>query len=235
MAIADDITDEVQSVLDQAWNERDGYVVPTVESVALKGGAVNLRATMLYADLADSTSLAIWNRKVAAKVFKCFLSACSRLIRHRGGEIRSFDGDRVMGVFVGTEKNTDAARCALNINWAVSQVLLPKFKAHYQAFQDGSRTIKHCVGIDTSDVLVVRAGVPIHNDLVWVGRSPNIAAKLCTLREDPYNSWITADVFDDMANSVRQSSGTDMWEQRNWAALAIADKTVYRSKYYWAP
>jgi hypothetical protein len=47
--------------------------------------------------------------RIAAKVFKCFLTCCSKLIRAGDRKIRSFDGDRVMGIFLGKHKNTLAA------------------------------------------------------------------------------------------------------------------------------
>lgn len=104
MALAEDLEDEVDDILSQAWDIREGNVVPETESVALAGGAVKLDATMLYADLADSTKIAMYDRRVAARLFKSFLTCCSRIIRLRDGYIRSFDGDRVMGVFVGNSK-----------------------------------------------------------------------------------------------------------------------------------
>src|SRR6266436_5846713 len=130
MALKDDLTSDVNNVLRQAWNARDGQVVPKTEGVLLAGGAVKLNATILYADLADSTSLAMnYDRGVAAKVFKSFLLCSSKIIRSSGGEIRSFDGDRVMGIFVGDYKNTSAAKCALKINYAFQYILKPKLEA----------------------------------------------------------------------------------------------------------
>lgn len=128
MALSDDLRKEVDGVINQAWDVRDGEVVPTTDKVALAGGGVKLEATMLYADLADSTEIAMWDRRVAAKLFKAFLACASRLIRAQGGELRSFDGDRVMGVFLGNSKNTSAAKCALQINWAFINLIKPKFE-----------------------------------------------------------------------------------------------------------
>ena len=65
MTIKDDIISDISGVITQPWNIRDGQVVPNTEDVALAGGGVKLQATMLYADLADSTALAMWNRQVA--------------------------------------------------------------------------------------------------------------------------------------------------------------------------
>src|SRR6266436_5901784 len=98
MALKEDLISDISAILSQKWDSRDGQVVPTTESVALACGGVKLTATMLYADLIDSTALVLFNPQTAARVYKCFLSACSRIIRANGGDIRSFDGDRVMGV-----------------------------------------------------------------------------------------------------------------------------------------
>ena len=108
MALTDDLDLEINGILAQPWSVRDGSVVPETDSVLLAGVAVKLDATMLYADLVDSTALAIYDRRVAARVFRSFLSCCSRVIRERDGYVRSFDGDRVMAVFVGDFKNTSA-------------------------------------------------------------------------------------------------------------------------------
>jgi class 3 adenylate cyclase len=107
MGIAEDVEKDVDDILDQTWNIRDGEVVPETSDVALAGGGVRLTATMLYSDLADSTELAMnFDKRTAARVFKCFMAATSRIVRDQGGEIRSFDGDRVMAVFIGDSKNS---------------------------------------------------------------------------------------------------------------------------------
>lgn len=89
MGVLDDIESDIDGVLVDPWDVRDGQVVPTSEKVALSGGGVKLFATFLYADLAESTALAMWDKKVAAKVCKAFLAVSSRSIRESGGETRS--------------------------------------------------------------------------------------------------------------------------------------------------
>jgi len=233
MALLDDLINDVSSVLSSNWNIRDGQVVPFSEHVRLVGGAVRLEATMLYADLADSTELAMkFDRRVAAKVFKTFLTCSSRIIRARGGEIRSFDGDRVMGIFLGPVKNTSAAKSALNINYAFTEIIKPRLEAKYPQLET-DYVLAHCVGIDTSEVLAVRGGVINNNDLVWVGRAPNVAAKLSGLREPPYHSFITAAVYNKLQENLKVSpQGDYMWEQRSWNAVDGVSR-VYRSSWWW--
>jgi len=236
MALKDELASEVNRVLQQPWNSRDGQVVPKTEDVLLAGGAVKLAATILYADLADSTALAKdYDRGTSAKVFKGFLMCSSKIIRSQGGEIRSFDGDRVMGVFVGNAKNSSAAKCALKINYAFLKILKPKLEAQFPALITGPYKLAHCVGVDTSEVLVVRSGIRDNNDLVWVGRAPNWAAKLSGIRDAPYFSFITEDVFK-MLNDEAKLGGNPkqaMWQAATWKFLPGA--SLYRSSWTWEP
>lgn len=237
MALADQLSTDVDDILRKEWNIRDGQVVPKTEDVALSGGAVRLKAALLYADLADSTALAMdYDKRVAAKVFKSFLSCSSKIIRDNGGEIRSFDGDRVMGVFVGNRMNSNAAICSLKINWAFINIIKPKLEAKYSSLKDGDYKLAHCVGVDSGEVLAVRGGVRQYNDLVWIGRAPNIAAKLSGTRNSPYHSYITDSVFNMLADDAKTSSnGKAMWEKRANSTHVKGVSTIYRSEWSWKP
>lgn len=236
MALRDDLSNDVSAILSKEWNVRKGLVVPITNDVALTGQAVRLRAAMLYADLADSTELATrYDWRVAARVFKCFLRCCSRLIRARGGNIRSFDGDRVMGIFLGNEKNTLAAQCALQINYAFTEVIKPKLEAKYPRIRSGPYELAHCVGVDTGEVIAVRGGVVNNNDLVWVGRAPNVAAKLSALRQSPYHSFITPAVYIGMSDCARYSpDGRLMWSKWSWDEVE-GIKEIYGSTWWMLP
>lgn len=233
MTVRLELGGRVDEVLAQGWSVRDGRVVPRTDNLALAGGAVELSATLLYSDLADSTALAMWDRRVTARVCKAYLACATHLIRAEGGEPRSFDGDRVMGVFLGDAKNTSAVRCALKINWMFRHILKPKFEARYEAFRNGTHILKQCTGIDTGDVFVVRTGIRAHNDLIWVGRAPNVAAKLSSIRDTPYHSFITGTVFDQMADLVKVTNGVSMWEERTWTSGPVP--RVFRSSWEWQP
>lgn len=234
MGLKSDLEAAVDAIVSQPWSVRDGSVVPSTTDVALAGGAVRLTATMLYADLADSTVLAAtFDRRVAAKVYKCFLSCASRIIKSEGGHIRSFDGDRVMAVFLGSTQNTSAARCALKIKWAMDHIVRPKLEKQYPSLKDGSYKINHAVGVDISEVLVVRGGVRNDNDLLWIGRAPNIAAKLCGIRGH-YRSFITADVYNKLADTAKfDDNGNNMWTMQDWSGPGGVSK-IYKSSHHWS-
>jgi adenylate cyclase len=213
MALADTLSTDIDTIFTTPWNIRAGRVVPKTEDVALAGGAVKLDAVVLYADLADSTALAQkLPRTTAAKIVRAYLSSMTRVATAQGGSIRSFDGDRVMSVFVGDSKNSDAAQCALKMNYVVTQLLRPKAEAQFASIKKNKITLSHCVGAHASEVLVVRGGVWGNNDLVFVGSAPNIAAKLSDIRNGNWRSYITWKVHKYLNKKAESSSdGRNMW------------------------
>lgn len=235
MAKKDELAGDVQTIINTLWNKRSGQKVPSTSEVALAGGAVELDATFLYADLANSSKMAKeLDRRVAAKIVKSFLMTSAKIIKFRGGTIVSFDGDRILGVFYGSSKNSSAARCALNINYAVTKIIRPKFEAKYDSVKDASFKIRHGVGVDTGTVLAVRGGARGENDLIWIGRAANLAAKLSDLRESPNHSFITASVYNNMNDNSKYADGKNMWEKRSWNFLGD-NLNIYRSSWHWAP
>jgi class 3 adenylate cyclase len=93
--------------------------------------------------------------------------------------------------------------------------------------------VQQAVGVDTGSLFLARTGIRGANDLVWVGRAANHAAKLCSLRSGSYASWITKTVYDSMNSSAKNSSdGCPIWEEAVWNAME--GMTVYRSSWTWA-
>jgi class 3 adenylate cyclase len=235
MALIDDLKSETDAIVRGVWSRRDGEVVPDSRDVGLGNECVDLVATFLYADLADSTELAIQDKTIASEVVKTYLMGTTRIIRALGGEIRSFDGDRVMGIFFRGAKNTAAAKAALQINYFFTQILEPAFTGYYHTH---SLSLSQTVGVDTSKVMVVRSGIRSNNDLVWIGRAPNIAAKLSAIRESWYSSYISETVFNAMRDDSKYGGDPkeSMWERTTWAAgEPYGVGIVYRSSWWWEP
>ncbi len=238
MGLKDDISNQVSQTIQQSWDIRDGRSVPSNDEIALSGGGVRLQeATVLYVDLAQSSKLATdFQQKTAGKVIRIFLSSMCRLITESGGTITSFDGDRVMGIFLGDNKNTNAATCALKMNYVMSKIIQPAISSYFTSVREAGFNISHSVGIDKSAILAVRAGQRGSNDLVWVGRAPNLAAKLCEIREEYYRSYISEDVFL-MLNESAKYGGSQkslMWDKRNYQFLG-ENITIYSSSWCWEP
>lgn len=229
MSLADDLKKEVFQIFKDKWETRDGTVVPDTDNIKLGNEAVKLKATILYADLVESTKLVDEKKHhFAAEVYKAFLTCSCRVIRYHGGEITAFDGDRVMAVFIGDYKNTSSMKAALQINSTVINIVNPKLK---EVYPDETFIVKHAVGIDSSDIWVARTGIRRFNDLVWVGRSANYAAKLCSLREDGYASWVSETVYNSADKPAKFSTEKQepMWEKRLWTKYNIS---VYRSSWW---
>lgn len=236
MALSDDIDSATTTIFNATWNTRDGRSVPTTEDVILSNGAVKLDAVVLYADLFHSTELArTFSRSMAAKIVRAYLSSMTRLVRHLDGHVRSFDGDRVMGIFIGDSKNSNAAECALKMNYVVTKILRPRAEEKFPSLVEKGFTIAHCVGIANSHVFVVRGGVRDANDLVFVGSAPNIAAKLSEIRNSPWHSYMTWSVYKKLNDKAKLGdSGKDMWTAVR-CTLGKDEWDCYKSNWTWTP
>ena len=103
------IQQSVQDIVYADWNITNGTIVPKTEDIVLKNGGRLVDATYLYADLAGSSKLAkTVYKEVTATVIRAYINTASRILRNYEGEIRSFDGDRVMAIFMGGDKETRA-------------------------------------------------------------------------------------------------------------------------------
>ncbi|MEQ1844256.1 MAG: adenylate/guanylate cyclase domain-containing protein [Nitrospira sp.] len=227
--ISEDILKEIRAIFGKKWSTREGRQVPEAENISLGNEAVTLSGTVLYADMADSTGLVNGFRPwFAAEVYKAYLLGACRVIRHQGGDITAFDGDRVMAVFLGESKNTAAVKAALQINYLIAKTN----EMLRAAYPTTVYTLRQSVGIDTSNLFVARTGIRNANDLVWVGRAANYAAKLSALGEEGYPTYITDDVFTRL-NEQTKFGGQDkkpMWEKRTWTERQM---TVHRSSWWW--
>lgn len=229
MSLKEELEEEVAAFFESSWDERDGNVIPGDDSLGLGNGAIKLNATVLYADMADSTKLvdnnAAWR---AAEIYKAFLHCAAKIVRSEGGEITAYDGDRIMAVYIGNSKNTSAVRTAMKINYAVQNIVDPANKAKYEST---SVNATHVVGVDTSDLYVAKTGVRGANDLVWVGRAANYAAKLSALPATR-RTYITKEVYDAMNKEVKISTNDEqMWKTFRWNTFD--DRIIYGSTWWW--
>jgi class 3 adenylate cyclase len=229
MGLKDNLKAEVEATFSSGWEVQSTASVPAPEDLRLNANhAKDLEAaTVLYADLDGSTNMVDnFDWRFSAEVYKTYLRCAAQVIKSENGVITSYDGDRVMAIFTGNSKNTSAVRCALKINYAVCEIIRPALKAQYP---NSNFILKHVVGVDTSRMRTARIGVRVDNDLVWIGRAANYAAKLTTLSDKA--TWITKSVYDQMREEVKFSKGKNMWEKRIWKTMN--NMPVYCSTYWW--
>lgn len=233
MGLADDLSNEVRTIIGKRWTIEDGRKIPETDDIGLGNEGTRLELVALYADIANSTGL-VRNYKdwFVAEITKAFLVCCVRIIRYHNGVISSFDGDRVMGVFYGNSKNSSAAKAALQINYAVTKIIVPRIRESYS--NQASFELGHCTGVDRSSILVTRSGIRNNNDLVWIGRAANYAAILSEQR-DGYSSYITEDVYSMLNEKSKYgSSGADMWTKQT-ITIAGRSEVCYGSTWWWKP
>ncbi|OZG29802.1 adenylate cyclase [Williamsia sp. 1138] len=231
------IETSVRDIMTATWDITEGRVVPKTDDIVMRNGGRKIDATYAYADLADSSTIAQYlDKEVAAKIIRAFVNSATRILRHYGGEIRSFDGDRVMAIFIGERKNWNAVRSALAIHSAVVDVIRPAIENNW----DWSNTSKqlyrigHRVGIDTGESLVVRGGARDNNDLISIGGAPNIAAKLSDLKSG-HATYITKRVYDELDDDLLTHPETGRFWSRLPTAVTIGgvSNIVYGSNTRW--
>ncbi len=233
MSFASDIETEVKRIFREQWTVTKATVVPNTASIALeKNEAKEIESgTVLYADLSGSTSMVnTKKREFAAEVYRAYLYSAAQIIKAEGGVVTAYDGDRIMALFLGDAPNTNAVRSALKINHAVNKIINPAIAGQYGT---NPYVVKQVVGIDRSPLFVARTGVRGENDLVWVGRAANYAAKLTEISNDAA-TFITGDVFDKLHKEVKYGGAANelMWIERKWTQMN--NMRIYSSTWMWA-
>ena len=229
MARGRDLNSEVRKILQEQWSTRLGRKVPEPDELGLGNDAVKLEGTVLYADLNESTKLVDTQKSwFAAEVYKSYLVCAARVIRSENAQITAYDGDRIMAVFVGKTKNERAVKAALKINYAVNEIVNPALRDQYPS---SGYSVTHVVGIDTSELFVARTGMRGANDLVWVGRAANHAAKLAG--RDGAATQITSDIYNQLPNNLKiDQNGQNIWN--SIAAVEVGQRRIYTSSSYWS-
>jgi class 3 adenylate cyclase len=227
MSLIEELTERASDIFSSQWDARDGQVVPDPDDVTLGNEAVEFEeAAILYADLSGSTVMVDTKKwTFAAEVYKAYLYAAARIIRDCDGEITAYDGDRIMAVFLGDSKNSNAAITALKINWAVRNILNPEMlKVYSTPFR-----IKQVTGVDLSRVRAARTGVRGDNDLVWVGSAANHAAKLSSSGIG-YSSIVTERCYRRLRKDVKFSGNRPIWTK---VTDPSTGQVVYGSSWSW--
>lgn len=229
-----ELVNVARDIMSTTWRRTNGSVVPETETITLRDGARDIDAVFLYADLAGSSDLVKWHYDgYVASIIKCYVSIASRLITHNGGAIRSFDGDRVMGIFMGDGAENRAVRTAFHIQYMVRFYLESMVKSKLE----GTWQLHHGVGIARGEAMMVRAGVRGHNDLLAIGEAPNIAAKLSEIRQQPFSTYIEEDVWGPLRYDLcfYDDKGTtkSRWSSGESLTIATGYSVAYRQSWWW--
>jgi len=112
------LNNKVDALFNEQFVQHETATIPEITDRRLTHGATGLVGdfTFLYVDMRGSSSFTTSHRlQTIAKVYKAFHHCMVEAIKNADGRVRSFDGDRVMGVFGGSQKVDAAVQTALLI------------------------------------------------------------------------------------------------------------------------
>jgi adenylate cyclase len=107
--------------------------------------------------------------EAAFEILNGHLGAQVELVYQHGGYIDKYSGDGVMGVFDGEQMARDACQCALAILQRTREL----------ADIQGAKSIRLGLGINKGQVTIGNLGSGEHLDYTVIGRTVNLAARLC--------------------------------------------------------
>jgi class 3 adenylate cyclase len=213
MPILDELRERIRAFARGLWGDiPNATSIPSTDDLTYDNSGKRLDATVLYADIDGSTdmvdALADWH---AAEYYKAYLHCASQIIKRNGGEIQAYDGDRVMAIYTGDNQADNAVGTALELNFAVRDIINPEFAALYGVTH---RPLGHTVGIDSGQMLVIKVGVRALGELAWIGGAANYAAKLTSFDglDHNYQTRVTEGTYVKLTRGSLYSSGTTMWE-----------------------
>jgi adenylate cyclase len=231
-----DLTKMVDGYLAGAYETTQPRGIPNPEDIPLGNKAAKLEATALFIDLRQSSDITnAFRRQTAAKMLKSYFDGSVRIINQNSGKVRSFNGDGMLALFVGDTQSNNAVKAAMQVRWFVEHVLWPKFNSYFaaNAAARGARlNFSIGAGLDRGDIYAVRVGIRGTNDVAWVGRCSNTAAKLSNVLHHPRSIGITRAVYGRLNNDRKYSDGEHMWSNEFRDEFGGVQR-AYRTTTYW--
>ena len=230
MALLDDLKNKISSYSKQPYEVEATEIVPATDYSKLTFGNKGLTCefAFLFVDIRKSSLLVeTYGVKTSAKIYQSFHEINVGVIQENGGSVRAFDGDRVMGVFSGSTKNTSAVKAAMQIKWAITNILNTTL----------GTSVVCGAGIDYGETLVTKIGKGRNSenqDLVWVGKPCNYAAHLA--HEANGTIIISIESYSRLHSSsknVSDSDLTNMWTTRVITLKSGKNVNCYESSYSW--
>lgn len=230
MGFKDDLVAKVVDLAFSAWpTVPDARVIPKPEDLTYANSGEHLDVTILYADIAGSTSMVdSLEDTLAAEYYSAFLHCASRIITRNDGEIQAYDGDRVMAVYVGDGQADNAVSTALELHSSVVDIINPTFLS---AYEEQHRQLKFTVGVDTGKCLAIKVGTRGVGEIAWIGGAANYAAKLNSFDglDHAYPIRVTAQTFGRLTQNSLYAGGAMMWQgEYNNLATRLHYRTNYK-------
>jgi class 3 adenylate cyclase len=213
VARTDDLKKLVGDYMSGAYKTSTPRDVPAIQEIQRGKYAATFDATALFLDVRQSSDMTnAFRLQTAAKMLKSYFYGAVKIIHHHGGQVVSFNGDGMLALFTGKTRTGPAVRSAMEIKWFLENILQPKFDAY---FNNNARaaglTFDFGAGIDDSSIFAVKVGIRGTNDITWVGRGANTAAKLANVAASPRRILITEEAYGRLSKYKVSSDGRSMW------------------------
>lgn len=221
MPLKTDLENKINTYFSEKYEVDETKIVPSTDYSKLTFGNKGLKAELafLFIDIRKSSEMhTTYGFANTARILQSFHDICVRIIESKDGNIRAFDGDRIMGVFAGEYKCSNATQAARKIKWAIQNFLNPYLKTPIQIGN----------GVDFGDTLITKVGKGRNlnnNDLVWIGQACNYASHLSGYGKN--TTIITQRTYNRMSNDSKFYNGTNMWTEKE-----ITIKNEKRIKVY---
>jgi adenylate cyclase len=231
MPLLNDIKNKVSAFFKEPYEVEETTIVPGTDYSKLTFGNKGLVAefSFLFIDIRNSSELHDkYGYANAAKIYQSFHEICLRIIEAFNGKVRAFDGDRIMGVFAGDSKRTNATKAAMKIRWAITNILNQNLKEE----------LNIGCGIDLGKTLITKVGKGRdinNNDLIWIGKACNYASHLTQCATN--SIVIGKSIYDNLAADVKykdpDTKRINMWTVKQITLKNKKVINVYESTYSW--
>jgi adenylate cyclase len=227
MALLEELNGKIDAYVKQPYEIEETTIIPDTDNSKLTFGNKGLTCeyAFLFMDIRKSSQFhETYGFPKAAKIYQSFHDINVRVIEENNGSVRAFDGDRVMGVFVGRSKNSNAVKAAMQIQWAIRNILNPKLETK----------ITCGGGIDYGKILVTKIGKgrnKNNNDLVWIGKADNYASHLAN--EAKNTIIISTNSYNVLVDDRKVSDGKNMWQSKILTLKNGTNVNCYESIYGW--
>lgn len=237
------LSDDNRMVSDYLAGDYETYEprgVPNPEDIALGNKAAKLDATTLFIDVRQSSDITnAFRRQTAAKMMKGYFDGAVRVINNNDGKVRSFNGDGMLAIFVGGTRSNNAVKAAMQVKWFVLHVLRPKFDRYFENNQSAAgQALGFSIGcgLDDGEIFAVRVGIRGTNDVAWVGRCTNTAAKLANDASSPREIAITRAVYQRLNDDRKFASndGKHMWSDEWCLEIGGTTRAIRMTSYWWS-
>ena len=229
MGFAEDLENKIREYMQGNYKLIELSSIPKKNNIAIGKKIYKTEMTTFSIDLRKSSELLFQHhQQTIGKIHKAFLTTISETIRYFGGKIRDFQGDSVLA-FWGTNDHhiNNAVKAGMVVKWLINT----KFKEYFNQYED----LDFGIGIDWGKVFIIRAGITNDSnssDLVYLGKSVNLAVSIANQASSPYNVEISEKVYSRLDDNHLYNENENMWEYSN-TEWNNREFTTCKTIYYW--